>query len=237
MKTKWIFGVSFLGILATSCINFNTGVQGNGEVISQERSVNEPFTEISASEGLDVYITQGETSTIKVEADSNVIDLIATDIKEGKLRVHTTEGIGRATKSVYVTLPEITAIKATSGSDVVTENTIRGTEIRLSVTSGADLTATVVAESLEADTSSGGSMRISGETDALKAGASSGSDLKAGELMAKNVTASASSGAFVKVHASENLVANASSGADIRYSGGANVNRTKSAGGNVSSDN
>lgn len=234
MNTKWIFGSAFVALLATSCINFNTGVAGNGEVTAQDRAANEPFTEIVASEGLDVYISQGESASIKVEADSNVIDLIATDIKEGELRIHTTENIGRATKSVYVTLPELTAIKASSGADVETQNTIRGSRVMLSATSGSDLTAQIVAESISASTSSGASLKVSGESVNLKAGASSGSDLIAGDLQAKNVIANASSGAYVRVHAIESLDASANSGGDVDYSGDAKVSKDKSSGGSVS---
>lgn len=234
MNTKWIFSTAFIAILATSCINFNTGVQGNGEVTTQDRAVTDSFTAIEASEGLDVYITQAETTSIRVEADSNVIDLIATDIRNGELRIHTTEGIGRATKSVYVSLPEITSIKATSGADVETQNTIRGTQLRLAANSGADLNVTTVADQIDADTSSGASIRVSGEAGSLKAGASSGSDLVASELMAKSVVADASSGGYVRVHAIENLDANASSGGDVTYSGDAQVSKNKSSGGSIS---
>jgi len=225
-----------MALLLTSCINFNTGVMGNGEVTTQDRATNEPFTEILASEGLDVYISQGETATIKVEADSNVIDLIATDIKQGELHIHTTENIGRATKTVYVSLPALTSIKATSGADVETQNTIRGANIRLSASSGADLSATLVANSINASTSSGASLKVSGESDNLTASASSGSDLVAAELMSRNVIADASSGAYVKVHAIEKLDANASSGGDVDYTGEAKVSQVKSSGGSVSKE-
>ncbi|MEO0473172.1 MAG: DUF2807 domain-containing protein, partial [Bacteroidota bacterium] len=46
--------------------------------------------------------------------DSKLIDLIGTDIKNGKLRIHAIENIGRATKKIYVSLPEVTALESSS---------------------------------------------------------------------------------------------------------------------------
>lgn len=234
MKTTYFLTGALVAVLASSCINIGSGVMGNGEVTTQDRTVTESFTVIEASEGLDVYITQSGEASIRVEADSNVIDLIATDIEDGRLKIHTTQSVGRATKVIHVNVPEVTAIRASSGADVETQNTIRSTALNLDVSSGADLSVMVVASSVDASSSSGGSMKISGEAGSLDADASSGSDLEAGELVAVSVVADASSGAFVRVHATENLNANASSGGDIQYTGEPSVTHNKNMGGNVS---
>ncbi len=76
--------------------NFGTGKKGNGVVVNDTRSVTEDFTKVSASEGLMVYVTQADEFSIKVEADENVIDLIETDIRDGKLRIHTEENIAHS---------------------------------------------------------------------------------------------------------------------------------------------
>jgi len=225
-----------LALLASSCMldmNWGAGKRGNGVVVEEARSVTGDFTAVSASEGLDVYVTQGDEYDIRVEADENVIDLIGTDIRDVKLKIHAIENIGRATKNVYVTLPEITALSASSGSDLETRGTIASRNIRLDASSGADLKAAVEADEVEADCSSGADIRVSGRTNLFYADASSGSDIKAGDLQAKICHANASSGADIRVYATESLTADASSGADIHYSGEASVQTKKSASGSV----
>ena len=89
-----------LALLSSSCMldmNFGSGVKGNGDIVEETREVTEDFTAVTASEGLDVFVTQGSDFKIRVEADENVIDLIGTDIRDGKLKVHAIENIGRAT--------------------------------------------------------------------------------------------------------------------------------------------
>ncbi|PCJ96525.1 MAG: DUF2807 domain-containing protein [Flavobacteriaceae bacterium] len=225
-----------MALFMSSCafdINFGHGKHGNGVVTEDTRNVSEEFTVVSASEGLDVYVTQADEFSIEVEADENIIDLIGTDIKNGKLRIHAIENIGRATKKVYVSLPNITALESSSGADLIATNIIEADKIRLHSSSGADLKVEVNADEVSADASSGADIRLSGVSNMLRADASSGSDIKARELLTKTCNADASSGADITVNVSESLVADASSGADIKYSGDANVQAKKSASGSV----
>ena len=226
-----------MALFLSSCafdMSWGEGKRGNGIVEEERREITEDFTVITAAEGLDVYVSQDRDFEILVEADENVIDLIGTDIKNGRLKIHAIENIGRATKKVYVTLPEITSLRTSSGADLITREVITADKISLDASSGSDLRVQLSADEVNADTSSGASIRISGEANILYADASSGSDIKAGEFEVKTCEADASSGADIRVNVSERLVADASSGADIRYTGKASVKKSKSVSGSVS---
>lgn len=225
-----------LALFTSSCafdINFGEGKRGNGQVVEETRQVSEEFTVVYASEGLDVFVTQADEFSINVEADENIIDLIGTDIRDGRLKVHAIENIGRATKKVYVTLPEVDALETSSGADLIAQGTITAEKIELDASSGSDLEVEVSAREVSAECSSGADIRVSGRTEVLYADASSGSDIKARELLAKRCTADASSGADISVNVSESLTADASSGADISYTGDARVQKKKSVSGSV----
>ena len=226
-----------MALFLSSCVmNFGQGKNGNGVVAKETREVYEDFTEISASEGLDVFVTQADNFSIEVEADENIMELIGTDIKNGKLRVHTIENIGRATKRIYVTLPEVTGLYASSGADLTTKNVIRANKISLDASSGADIKAAIVADEVEADTSSGAYIRIEGEAEVLRADASSGAGIRAKDFAVRVCYADASSGADIDVNVSESLIAEATSGADISYSGNPTVEKNKSYSGSVHKD-
>ncbi|MDG1573391.1 DUF2807 domain-containing protein [Robiginitalea sp. M366] len=225
-----------LTLLASSCmldVNWGPGKRGNGVVVEEARSVTADFTAITASEGIDVYVTQATDYDIRVSADENVIDLIGTDIRDGELRIHAVENIGRATKKVYVSLPQINVLRASSGADLRGQGLIEGDMIKLDASSGADLRLELVADEVEADCSSGADIKVSGRANLLYADASSGSDIKAQDLEAKVCHAHASSGADIRVYVTGSLTADASSGADIHYSGDATVETRKSASGSV----
>ena len=227
---------ALLALFTSSCafdISFGEGKRGNGQVVEESRKVTDEFTTVYASEGLDVFVTQENEFSINVEADENIIDLIGTDVRDGRLKIHAIENIGRATKNIYVTLPEISALETSSGADLIAQNTIKANKIELEASSGSDLEVEVDANEVIAETSSGADIKVSGRTDVLYADASSGSDIKARSLIAKRCTADASSGADIAVNVSESLTADASSGADISYTGDASVQKRKSVSGSV----
>ncbi len=225
-----------MALIMSSCafdVNFGAGKKGNGEVVKDKREVNEDFTVVSASEGLDVYVSQGSDYEITIEADENIIDLIGTDIRDGKLKVHAIENIGRATKKIYVTLPEVTALYSSSGADLVSQGSIQTDKISLDASSGSDLNVELTADEVDASSSSGADIRLTGQANLFYADASSGSDIKAKDFLVKKCNANASSGADITVNVSESLTADASSGADISYTGDASVQKKKSVSGSV----
>jgi hypothetical protein len=228
--------IAIISLLITSCnMNFSSGIAGNGNVTTEERDAEETFTMIKASEGLDVYITQSETASIEVEADENIISLIATDIRNGVLVIHTEKNIGRCkSKKVRVSLPRIERIVATSGADVYSTQTLVVENIEVKSNSGADIKIEVEAEHVTCSTSSGADIKIAGTADSLTADASSGSDIQARDLEVRDCDASASSGADVTVTVSDKLIANSSSGGDVHYYGNPeSVSKNKSVSGGV----
>ncbi|CAZ94216.1 head GIN domain-containing protein [Zobellia galactanivorans] len=240
MTTLIRIAIAFLvALFLSSCgfdINlgdFGAGEKGNGTVVTDKRDITDEFTKVSASEGLAVYVTQSKEFDIKVEADENIIDLIATDIKNGKLRIHAKQNIGRATKNVYVSLPVISNLSASSGSRIQTEKALKSDNLDIDGSSGAQINIQLVADALEIDASSGANLNISGQANRADVDVSSGANINAKNLSIQTCSADASSGGNIKIHVSKSLIADASSGGNIAYSGNASVKTKKSVSGSV----
>ncbi|EPR74350.1 hypothetical protein ADIWIN_0692 [Winogradskyella psychrotolerans RS-3] len=216
-------------------MNFGEGVDGNGNVVTMDRDISSDFKEIKVSQGIDLYITQSDAIGLSVEADENLQDLIMTDVENSILRIYSTENIRRASsKKVLLNIETISAIKATSGSDVYSTNTITVTSLELNCTSGADITLDVITETLNCKSTSGSDINVSGSTKSLIAEATSGSDIDASNLKAQTSYVKATSGADISVNTSKELTANATSGGDIRYSGNPEkVNKSDNSAGSV----
>ena len=200
--------------------NFGTGVRGNGNVESIEREINEDFNEIKVSRGLDVYLTQSDDVSLKVQADENLHDIIMTEVENNVLRIYADENIKYASsKKVMVSFKDISKISSSSGSDVYSTNTITTENLEISTSSGSDMELDIDTHVTECSSSSGSDLRLSGKTDKLYADASSGSNIKAGNLKTSTCEARASSGADITVNTAKELYAKASSGGDIKYYG------------------
>lgn len=214
---------------------FNSA-NGNRNVITKTRKVNSDFSGIKVSTGIDLYLTQGNSNKIMVEADENLHDIIITEVKDDILKIYVDKSIWRAkAKKVYVTFTKLDMLKATSGSDVYSKNTIISDQISITSTSGADIKISIDASSVATKATSGSSIKITGITKNHTASATSGSSINAYNLESRNTIAKASSGADINIYASEKLEANASSGGDIDFKGAPKQLRKKtSSGGSVS---
>jgi hypothetical protein len=229
--------VLFIAITISSCgVDLFNRIDGNRNVVTENRKINNDFNAVKISSGIDLYITQGDKVSLTVEADENLQDLILTEVENGRLKIYTEKNIWRAkARKVHLTVVNLDELTATSGSDVYTRNTINTTNFKISTSSGADARVTVNAVSVSSSASSGSDLKITGETDSHISKASSGSSINAYGLASKNTTVRVSSGADINIHASETIDAKASSGGDIDYKGNPKkVNKKTSSGGSVS---
>ncbi len=211
-----------MALLFFSCnfdINLGPGVRGNGNVTTETRNI-ESFHSIKAAEGLDVYLTQGTSESVKIQADENLLAIILTEVKDGVLHIHTEENIAHSSaQKVMVEFDDIRSITSTSGSDVYSTNTIKADRLKLKSTSGSDMELEIVANEIICKSTSGSDIRLSGSTNRFSAESTSGSDIKASNLKAKICDARATSGSDITLYSSEELTAKATSGGDITYYG------------------
>ena len=193
----------------------------------EERKVNAGFTGIEVSSGIDLILKQGENTKVIVEASSDYIDDVKTEVSNGVLKVDMSTGIfnwfeSRSAK-VYVTMPEIEKLSASGGADLKSKGWISSENLEVSSSGGADVKIEVKATRVVLKSSGGSDIVARGETDHLDASASGGSDVKARGLKAGFVTASSSGGADVEVYALEEIRASASGGSDVIYYGPAQM--------------
>lgn len=197
------------------------------------------FNTIKVSSGIDLYVRMGETEEVKVVADDDIIDKVITEVKDGTLKIYMKQNNNwnwGTTKSrkVYVSVKTLERLDASSGSDVNSENLLTGESLKVSASSGSDITLEIHYKNFSLDTSSGSDARISGKTKNFEAESSSGSDIKAQDLESVICKVSVSSGSDATVNVSDELYANASSGGDVRYYGNPQVKDiNESSGGDV----
>jgi hypothetical protein len=234
MKKLTILATAILLTLSSCVINgWDKGISGNGNVVTKTRDIS-GFTGVQISSGIDVWLSEGNSFEVTVEADENLHDVILTEINGDILVVKTDHVNIRSAKSkkVHVTLPKLSELKISSAGDCVGQTSFSCDDLRISISSAGDLTFEVEAREIDIDISSSGDARISGNADVLNVNLSSAGDLNAFDLIAGKVDVDVSSAGDAKVHATEEITMNASSAGNIYYRGDAKVihSRSSSAG-------
>ncbi|NOZ34123.1 MAG: DUF2807 domain-containing protein [Chlorobi bacterium] len=238
MKSKLtLLSIAAAVILFSSC-NIS-GITGNKNVVKQSRKVTENFTAVKVSEGINLFLTQGDNPTIITETDENIQEYLITKIKNGILDIHFSKMIGKVkAKNVYVTMPEIEKITASSAADVKTKTHISSKNLTIDASSGADIKAEIETANLTCESSSGADIDLSGTCGTVNFHASSGAHIDAKNLEADTVSANSSSGGDISVFAVKELTADASSGGDISYYGNPEkLDVNTSSGGNINKKN
>jgi hypothetical protein len=219
-KLSFITAVILILSIAFTCQAQNRKtVHGNNKVVTKEREAGS-FSGIKVSTGIDVYLKQGNNQSIRVEADENLHEYILTEIEGDVLHVYTEANIRDAgEKKVYVTMKEISSVKATSAGDVIGETPVKTDEIEIDASSAGDIKLEVYAKDIEVDISSSGDVTLTGEADVLEADLSSAGNLNAADLKVREAEVNVSSAGDADINVTEKLQARASSAGDVHYSG------------------
>ncbi|QBZ98563.1 head GIN domain-containing protein [Flavobacterium sangjuense] len=235
-----VIATTIAAALFSSChvrdIEFGSGIDGNGNVTTQKRSVEGNFTKVDVSRGLNVTLEQADTYFVEVEADDNLQEHITTKVENGTLYITSDENIDEATaKNIRVKLPSLTALETTSGSSVSTKNTFNGTDINVKTSSGSEADLSLEYDAIKCESTSGSTLDVKGKALKLTTHSSSGSEIDAKGLLVNDVVSESSSGSSTDVHPLVSLNAKASSGSSIDYDGSPKtVSKEESSGGSVS---
>lgn len=176
------------------------------------------FDSISVATGIKASVEAGRDYTITAMSSEKGLQRLEVVVENGDLKLRRrTRGMNWGRKDgvkVFITLPNLTGIDASSGAHVTAVN-IDADDFAIDASSGAHVTARGTCGLLEIDVSSG-------------------SAVEAKSLECRRVRADASSGARADVFAGEDLFADASSGAHLRASGDpATVRQDTSSGGSI----
>lgn len=224
-------------LLVASCsIGGFKKVDGDGNVVTKNRNITQPFDAVSAGGDIEVIVEQGNSNSVTVSADSNLHEHIITEVENGELNVSCDVSIrGEASKKVIITVATLNTLESSAGVNLKSKNALKQESIALIANSGSFMDVAVEASKTTCETSSGGNMKVSGRAAALEAEASSGSTMDGRALSATTAKAAASSGATIFVNPAEKLAADASSGGHIFYVSTPNkLEKNASSGGEIS---
>ncbi len=221
MKTTLKLIVLLLTLSLTSCngnLNLIDGIDGSGNVVTEKRNIETPFTKIQASTGVEVILEQGYPSEVEVEVDDNLMKYIVTRVENGTLIVKIDGDINTMESAIVrVKTKTIEGLESTSGASIKTINKLSGTSVALKTSSGSTIQADLEYEKVSCESTSGSEIKVSGKALALDTKSSSGSEINAKELASNEITAQSTSGSSTTVNPIVLLNAKASSGSSIDY--------------------
>ena len=239
-----------------ACDMFIDCIDGNGNVETELRDA-VPFTAIANETSFHVNYIQDDEYSITVEAESNILPYIETDITSGALEIRTIRGVHCLNYTrhpvVTVTAPHISEIVSAgsgdffsgplSGTDVkivnsgsgdITAGTITGTEVSIVISgSGNVITDDIASTSMKATLSGSGDLTMSGEAVTSRYVVSGSGTAFSRYFASDNATVTMSGSGSVYATVNDNLNAVISGSGNLYLLGDPDINLTRTGSGRV----
>lgn len=211
-------------------------IKGNGDIVTDTRNEGK-FTKISSAGSFDVEITQDSVCGIEVIAESNLIDLVITNVEDGKLKIKFKDRYNYSTSKgilIKVRMKSLEQIgMAGSGKISSTNKLMIDDKLKLTIAGSGKVDLDIDAPIVDADIAGSGDIVLSGQTrDAYIDIAGSGSYLCENLLSEKTKIHIAGSG-NAKVYAENKLDVHVAGSGDILYKGSAVVTKKIAGSGDV----
>jgi len=208
-----------IALLLTDAPLMAQSLRGNGNMQTQDRKVS-GFKGINVSGGFSVEVTQGNSESLRIEAEENLLDNIKTEVRNGVLHIYNEDGIStNKGMKAYITLRELNRVDISGGVKVVGKSAFKTDALRLDMSGASKVTMDINTDELKADMSGASKVELMGRADNVTMGMSGASKVEAADLQAKNVRVEASGASKVRVYATETLDIDASGATVVAYKG------------------
>ena len=211
-------------------------VVGDGKPASQSRTVAD-FNAIALNGSIALKLKQGNTTSVVVRGDSNLLSLVET-VVESNQSLQLRWKRGTAVRSqlpvvVEVTAPQVRAV-ASAGSGDIEIDDMKVPRLSLSIKGSADLRASGLrTDELAVSLAGSGDLSLAGLAARVSIELAGSGDIDAGELRSDDVTVGIAGSGDVTVHATRKLAASIAGSGDVLYSGDPSVQRSVAGSGSV----
>ena len=200
-------------------------IEGNGHVKKETRQVS-GYNAIASSGSWDVMVAYGESNSIQVEGDENLLAYIETSVENGKLSIKSKKNANLRSKNkvtIYVSVTKLTGVSLSGSGDIIGNGKFSNdgnTDFRLSGSGSIKIDFNKI-QKVGVSISGSGNVRLSGSAGSVTVGISGSGNADCSELICDEVSASISGSGNVKVNANKSIEARIAGSGNVYYKGAA----------------
>lgn len=173
-----------------------------------------------------VIVEQGQTCSVKLEAEPKLLAKVTTEVKNGTLKVDTKDhgwfgGCHHSRKDVkvYITVKDLKAIDIDGSADVTGKGRFVSDTMELSVAGSGDVQIELEAKRLETGIAGSGDIVLTGKAQAFEADIAGSGDIKAFDLVSEKCEISIAGSGNCQVNASQELEISIAGSGEVSYKG------------------
>lgn len=211
-------------------------VTGNGHVITQQRNITD-FNAVELQGSFTVYVSQGTSYDVKVEADENLMEYIIVEKDGDELEVHYKNNYNIRSSSpvkVYVTAPNYSQLAVSGSGKLVSQTKItNASQLNIDIAGSGDANLEVDAPTVKAEISGSGSALLKGSTRTFNGEIAGSGKLKAYDLLSENSDVDIAGSGDAEVFASKQLDVNVAGSGNVNYKGNPAINQSITGSGKI----
>lgn len=207
--------------------------KGNGKIVTRNFENLPAFNAVSVGHGVQATITHGDTPSVTLEGDENLVAKFDVQVSNGWLKTKLPRNISiRPTKRIHlrVVVKDLQRLSAGGGASVQAD-LLSGDEIQIESSGGARVKAKVSASHAVFDSSGGARIEVTGATRTTDIDVSGGAQVSASDFTTDSAKVDASGGARAEIRAARSIDVDSSGGARVNVSGNPAERRIESSGG------
>jgi len=232
MRIKNILLLSILFINGINAQFWKEKVFGNGRIVTETRNVGY-YDKILVTGAFDVKIINGDAGEIKIISDENLINLIETYTRSGKLIIKINSDFEvREYNRLYVEVPAdyLSKISLTGSGHIYNETPFDWKNIKLYLTGSGEIDLDTSIAHLNALLTGSGEINLSGKAEILEANMTGSGVINAKNLTAREVICKLTGSGDIYLIAKEKLDAKVFGSGDVYYYGEPEYLKTKTFG-------
>lgn len=235
--TKFILPVLMIGIvvLFSSCEKYGGAIKGSGPVVKQE-FVLPPVSAISLSIDANVVLTRGDSQTIMIEGQQNVINNIEKYVtSDGYWNIGYYNNVrNHSGVTIYITSPNIDYATISGSGSIHSTNTFTDTtNVYLKISGSGSIYMNTTAHLIESYISGSGRIEVSGNAYEHRIDISGSGDVCAFNLQTANTYVKVSGSGSSEVWVTDYLDVNISGSGSVYYKGYPQINANISGSGGI----
>jgi hypothetical protein len=213
-------------------------IKGDGNIKSQARAIKD-FSRVDCSGTFHIFITQGNNTSVKVEADQNLLSYIITEVSGDKLTIKTKKNVNinpSRPVNVYLSTKQIKALNLSGVCKVQTQNTLQADHLKVGISGSSDMNLQLKSTSFTSDISGTGKLTLQGNTTSAAYNISGTADVKATDFISDNTEVQISGMGKLHVNASKKLEVSVSGMGKVWYKGKPAISESISGMGKVTAE-
>ena len=199
--------------LGAACHGIHRGVLGSGKLLKEKRNVGS-FNSISTEGAFDIQVVCQKPQEVEISGDDNILPLVTTEVSNNVLHVRNLRNYSTSEPlTLRISAPDLVGIHS-SGAGTIEVSGLKN-------------------DRFEIDVNGAPTIRVSGETKALKIDANGAGTIDTHKLRAARAQVESKGVSGVEVWAAEQLDVTVSGPSHVTYRGSPVVNKTVNGPGSV----